>query len=190
MKKYTLLIIIGGLFLMIGVALSLTNKNDVIYYVDEENMTKEEISSLIIEKSKAIIDIFENQKESFEIDNEQEENEYLEVSNYDLVIDALYTENGKKELEKTKFNNKLFINKNEDKVYILKSIPNNNLYSNCSILISNIDYNKDVIKATVSFTKSDIDSDNELTYHVYEKNIELIKKEDKWLVNNFIYTNA
>jgi hypothetical protein len=67
MKKYTLLIIIGGLFLMIGVALSLTNKNDVIYYVDEENMTKEEISSLIIEKSKAIIDIFENQKESCEI---------------------------------------------------------------------------------------------------------------------------
>lgn len=190
MKKYALLIIVGGLFLMIGVILSFNKKKDVIYYVDEDNMTEEEVTSLIMEKTKTIVELYENSKNTFKLSEEQdEESEYLVITNYDEVVDKLYTEKGKTELENIKFNNKNFITKNEDKVYVLKTLPESNLYSDCSISISNVNYNKDEIKAVVSFTKNNVDNNDVLTYYVYEKNIELILKDNKWLINTFIYSN-
>ena len=191
MKKYTLLMIIGGLFLIIGVIIFSNKKKETVYYVEEDSMKEEEIVSLITEKVKTIIEIYENQGNTFKINKDQDESsEYLEVLNYNDVIDKLYTEEGKKELEKIKFNNKLFVNKDEEKTYILKALPENNLYSNCSISVSNATYNKGIVKGVVSLTKNVLGNNEVLTYYVYEKNIELIKKDDKWLIKTFIYSNV
>lgn len=191
MKKYTLLIIVGSLFLISGLVLSLSMKKDNVYYVYNDTLTIEEVEYLIVEKTKAIVDFYENPKEVFMLDKEIDENsEYFMILNYDTVANQMFTEKGKEEIEKTLFNKKSFINKEEEDIYILKTLPEDNKYSNCAISVSNINYNKDTIIATVSFTKSNIDEKDVLTYYVYEKNIELIKENGKWLINTFIYSNV
>ena len=191
MKKHTLLIIIGGLFLIIGIIYSFGKKKENITYQENTNLTQEEASSLVLEKTREIIDLYENPKETFMLDREiNEESDYLNVLNYDTIVYNMYTEKGIKEIEKTMFDNKSFVKKEEDEVFILKALPDNNKYSNCSISISDIFVNTNNIKAVVSFTRNEIDQNNALTYYVYEKNIELIKKDNKWLINTFIYSNV
>ena len=191
MKKYTLLIIIGSLFLLVGVVLFINNKKGTISYYNESSMSEEEVSSLIIEKIKSVIDIFESPKEKFMLDKEIDENsDYLMILNYDAIVYNLYTEKGIEELEKIKFDNKSFVKKDGEDVYVLKSIPDNNRYRDFSITINNINYNKDTITAVVAFTKNSLDSNNVVTYYVYEKNIELVKMDNKWLINTFIYSNV
>ncbi len=191
MKKYTLLIIIGSLFLIAGMVLSLTMKKDTVYYTYNDSMTNEEVEYLIVEKTKAIIDFYENPKETFMLDKEIDENsDYYMILNYDVVANQMFTEKGKEEIEKTLFNKKSFINKDGDDIYVLKSLPEDNIYSKCSISVSNINYNENIINATVSFVKNDVDKEDVLTYYVYEKNIELIKVNKKWLINTFIYSNV
>lgn len=191
MKKYTLLIIIGGLFLMIGIIFSFGKKKESAPYQENTNLTQEEAYSIILEKTRAIVDMYENPRDKFMLDREiDEESDYLNVLNYDAIVYNMYTEKGIKELEKIKFENKSFVKKENDEVYILKMIPDDNKYSNCAISISNISVNVDEIKATVTFSRNEIDQNDVLTYHVYEKNIELIKKDNKWLINTFIYSNV
>lgn len=195
MKKYTLLIIIGGLFLIAGVVLSFNKKKNVIYIYDDASLSQDEAYSLIIEKTKQIIDIYENQNSTFEIVEEPNEDnteikEYLKVNNYEEIIKKIFNDNGIEELETIKFNDKKFIEKKEDGIYILSTIPKDNLYSNTSISVSNIVITLDNIKATVSFTRDEVDKDDILTYYIFEKGIELVKNDDKWLVKSFNYANV
>ena len=207
MKKHTLLIAIGGFLLVLGLILTMNKKKEVIYYY-ETDLTIEEATSLVLEKTKTIMDVYEKQGTVFNLEeerettnNDEEQNtddsqtkteqnkEYLLVTNFDEVIDELYTEDGKKEVENTKFNGKQFITKKDDKIYMLNKIPDYNSYSNCSISISDVSVTRDTVKAKVSFSKDKLESNDVLTYYVYEKDVELIKKDDKWLVNAFYYPN-
>lgn len=187
-KKHTLFIIIGGLFLISGMILYKGKGSSPIYYVDNK-MTKEEAKSLIIEKTKNIMDIYENIDNTFSVSkNNSEEHEYIEVSNYDEVVDSIYTEKGKEELETIKFDNKQFVDKKEDGVYLLK-IPSKNSYLKSTITLDNISIKDDIVKANVSFT-SDVVNSDAITYYIYEKDITLIKKDDKWFVETFMYPNV
>lgn len=192
MKKYTMLIIAGGLFLIVGIILSFNRKDNNTYYFEKGNLTQEEAQALILEKTRSIIAIYENPKDVFMLDKDYNDNgDYLMVLNYENIIYNMYTENGKEEIEKVKFDGKSFIKKEEDDFFVLKEISDNNKYSDCSISISDIVVNSNSVRAKVSFTKNEIDKNDTLTYYVYEKNIELIKnEEDKWLINTFIYSNV
>ena len=100
MKKHTLLIIIGGLFLIIGIIYSFGKKKENITYQENTNLTQEEASSLVLEKTREIIDLYENPKETFMLDREiNEESDYLNVLNYDTIVYNMYTEKGIKEIE-------------------------------------------------------------------------------------------
>ena len=208
MKKHIILIILGGALLMIGIILSFNRKSNVIYYFDEVELSQEEANSLILEKTRSIVDIYENKEKTFKIVEDKKEeaeqetlegeetpkeetlNEYIKAIDYNEVVKKLFTEKGIKELEETRFNEKNFVDKKEDgSIYLLNTIPSDNSYLNCSITIKDIIVNLDEIKATVTFSKDLIDKDDNLTYYVYEKKIELIKKDDVWLVDTFIYTN-
>ena len=202
MKKYTLLIALGGFLLIAGIILSMNKKGGTTYYYEKE-LTTDEATALILEKVKNVVDVYENPKTIFNVvnnkskePNDEEEmpqedtNEYLNISNYDEVIDNLYTEKGKKELESIKFKEKLFVDKKDDSVSILSSIPKSNSYLSSSITISDVKVNSEEIKATVTFSRDELKSDDVLTYYVYEKNMVLIKNEDKWLIDTFIYTNS
>lgn len=210
MKKHIVLIILGGALLMIGIILSFNKKNEIIYYYDEVELSQEEASSLILEKTRNIVDIYENKDNTFKLVEEKKEepqepqdtpegeevpkddtpSEYVKASDYEEVVNKLFTEKGIKELEGIKFGDKSFVNKQEDgSIYLLRTIPSDNSYLNCSISIKDILVNLDEIKATVTFSKNTIDKKDNLTYFVYEKSIDLIKKDDNWLVNSFVYTN-
>ena len=211
MKKHVLLIILGGILLISGLVLSLNKKKTVIYYT-EEVLSKEQASNLVIEKTKSIIDIYENQEDTFkvvkkiktpeipkedvpegeeiEIPTEQVNDLYIEVKNYDEIIDEIYSKAGKEELEKIAFSNNLFVKKDNDTIYVLKEIPSNNKYSTSSITVSDVAVTLDTVKAKVSFTRDEVDSADTLTYYVYEKDIVLVKDNNKWLVESFNYLNV
>ena len=201
MKKYTLLIIIGGIFLIGGIILYNGKKDQIIYYTIYE-MSKEEAKALVVDKTKLIMDIYENVNETFKVEEnkkieetpetEEKENtseEYVKVSNYDDVVNSLFTEKGKEELEGIKFNDKLFVSKKDDVTYILSKIPSNNSYLTSSIFVDNITITDDKVKATVSFTSDKVDNDS-INYYVYEKDIILVKIDDKWFVDTFMYPNV
>ena len=200
-SKNTLFIIVGLMFLISGCILTtMLAKNDEqpIYVDTNRTLSNEEANSLISEMVSKVVDLYEK-KEGFTIveDSSKEDNDskeehkieesYIEVSNYDEVVKKLYTEEGIKELESTKFDNKSFVKK-EDKVYILKDIPEDNILINSRISVSKIDVKKDSITGEVQFTKYGL-VDDTVTYYIITKNIMLIKEDNKWLINSFIYAN-
>ena len=73
MKKHIVLIILGGALLMIGIILSFNKKNEIIYYYDEVELSQEEASSLILEKTRNIVDIYENKDNTFKLVEEKKE---------------------------------------------------------------------------------------------------------------------
>lgn len=206
MKKHNLLVLAGGLLLIMGILLTFNKKGQTIEYIYEEvALTKEEAEALIIDKVKSIIDLYEKPTEVFSVeapdnsetienseDNKEEKANqfYTKVNNYDEIVDELYTEEGKKELETIKFGEDLFVRKNEEEIAVLSKIPSNNSYINKSMTVSDIIVKLHDINATVSFVSDSLGEDGTLNYYVYEKKITLMKKEDKWLVNTFKYTNV
>lgn len=198
MKKYTLLIIAGGIFLVLGVILSMLKKNEVFYIYEETKLSQEEATALIIEKVKNVMDVYEKHKDIFnvvEVTNQEENteesnNEYIKINNYEEVIKDIFTEEGIEELEKIEFEGKKYIEKREDGVYVLSSIPLRNRFSDSSISVSISMNVLEEVKAVVSFTSDEIDDKDVLIYRIYEKNIDLVKKDDKWLIKSFNYSNA
>ena len=127
-----------------------------------------------------------NQEENTEESN----NEYIKINNYEEVIKDIFAEEGIEELEKIEFEGKKYIEKREDGVYVLSSIPLRNRFSDSSISVSISMNVLEEVKAVVSFTSDEIDDKDVLIYHIYEKNIDLVKKDDKWLIKSFNYSNA
>ncbi len=213
-SKNTLLIVVGFIFLISGCILTTMqsgNKEQPIYIDPDAVLSNEEASSLIndlvgkvvnlYEKKEGFTAVLEPPKEENEEEKEEptkekkdkekettEENPYLEVSNYEEVVKALYTEDGIKELESIKFNKKEFIKKEDDKVFILKEIPEDNQFINSKIEISKIEAKKDSITAVVQFTKYGL-IDDDVTYYVITKSIKLVKQDNKWLIFSFRYEN-
>lgn len=190
MKKGKLLIIVGGILLVAGVILfTLKKEKPVTYSYIEEKLSVDDAISLIKEKVNSIVDIYENKEKVFNTTLENEEDIYLLVSNYDMILKDIYTENGINELETIKFGSNSFVKKENDKVYLLKTIPENNSYLNSTVSVEIKSNNLTDIEGIVSFSSNSIDSADVLTYYVYAKKIKLIKVDDKWYVDTFIYTN-
>lgn len=203
MKKHMLLIIFGGILLISGLVLSLNKKKNIIY-ITESLLSQEEATNLVAEKIKNVMDIYERQSDIFNVvtenntvvENQEEQTDlpvqedlYIKVSNYDEVVDKLFSKEGKEELEKITFNNNPFVKKAENDVYILKEIPISNQYSNSSISVGDVYINTDEVKATIAFTSDAIDSNDVINYYIFEKQIEIVKVDDKWVVKSFNYLN-
>ncbi len=128
----------------------------------------------------------EKKTEPTEEPNEYED--YYVVLNYDEVVKAMFTENGIKELEETTFDGKNFIIKDEGKVYLLKEIPEDNRYKGNTITIGTTQVLKGSIASEITITTYKLEDDM-LTYYAIVKNLSLVKKDDKWLVDGFYYNN-
>ena len=203
MKKHMLLIIFGGILLISGLVLSLNKKKNIIY-ITESLLSQEEATNLVAEKIKNVMDIYERQSDIFNVvtenntvvENQEEQTDlpvqedlYIKVSNYDEVVDKLFSKEGKEELEKITFNNNPFVKKAENDVYILKEIPISNQYSNSSISVGDVYINTDEVKAKIAFTSDAIDSNDVINYYIFEKQIEIVKVDDNWVVKSFNYLN-
>ncbi len=185
-----------------------------IYYDPNALLTEKQADSLIREKVEKIIDVYENKGKVFEVksaaeeiipqeDGESKENEevdiaapiknaveedYVTITNYDTIVKELFTENGIKELESVKFNNKQFVVKEEGTTQLLKNIPDENKFSKSNVSLSMVKIKQAEITAQVTFTTYGL-KDDILTYYVIIKNIKLVKNENNWLVDSFDYVN-
>ena len=207
-KKNTLIIIVAvfvfGLFAIYYVN-NMKKKDNVIYYETASNndLTEAQAKVIIDEKVKTIMKLYENPVELFEIEknesnmdfdsvlNEKEVNEldyYYKISNYDDVLKELYTENGVKELENTKFGDKSFVKKDNGDIYLLKNIPNSNKYLKSNIVYYGIKYNNQIITAGIRITKYNL-VDDVINYYIVDKSIKIVKIDDKWFVESFVYAD-
>ena len=188
MKKYKFFMIIGILLFLGGTVLYISNKhNNGENIVYEYEMTNSDAEAIIKEKILKLVKLYEEPNESFKVEN-QEENEYYKVLNYDEVVKTVFSDNGVKELESTKFSDKSLIKREEDTTYILKNIPQNNKYIDGDYFIDNIKINDDIITADVTISLHGLQNDR-LSYYLYIKNIKLVKADSDWLVESFIYNN-
>ena len=186
-----------------------------IYYDPNALLTEKEADNLIKEKVEKIINIYENKgksseakeaveevvpegetepkEESEEVEvaapiNNTIEEDYVTITNYDTIVKELFTENGIKELESAKFNNKQFVVKEEGTIKLLNKIPDENKFSNSNVSLSMIKIKQSEITAQVTFTTYGL-KDDILTYYVMIKEIKLVKKDSNWLVDSFNYVN-
>lgn len=201
----TILIIAGGLFLLLGTIMFVTqgSKNNVVV-VKNGVLSQDEANALIIDTTKNIINIYENPTSAFkteevkrpttvedgteEIEETNEYEDYYLVLNYDEVVNAMFTENGIKELEQTTFEGKKFIIKESGKVYMLKEIPTENRYTDSNITINVTKIQNESIVSEITLTSYKL-NDDMLTYYAIVKNLTLIKKDNTWLVDGFYYNN-
>ena len=191
MKKNKILIILGVLLIASGMVLYISTKhNEVTQEFHEEELKTSDAEAIIKEKISKIIKVYESPKEIFEIEENEndEESEYYTVLNYDTIIDSLFTPEGKKELENTKFNNKNFVVKTESSISILKSIPQANQFKDGNCYTENIKIDEDTITSDVTIYSNYLVEDR-LSYYLNVKSIKLIKNNNDWLIDTFIYNN-
>jgi hypothetical protein len=207
MKKNTLIIIVAvvvfGLFAFYYFN-NMNKKGNIVYYEaanTNNDLTEAQAKVIIDEKVKAIMDLYEKPLETFDVvktENDMsfdnlingkelsELDYYYKVSNYTDVVKELYTENGVKELESAKFGDKTFIKRDQNDVYVLKNLPVSNKYLGSNLAYYGIKFNNQIIVGGIRITKYEM-VDDVINYYIVDKTIKIVKIDDKWYVESFVY---
>ena len=138
MKKNKMIIIVGLVLLVLGSALyMLARRNDTEKGNNDANrvLSSEEAESLIEETIRKIINVYEDPGTVFQVKEEEDKPDYIKILTYDVDMKSMFTEKGIKELENTKFNNKNFFLREENNVYFINDIPDDNKFSKSTITI-------------------------------------------------------
>jgi len=190
MKKSYIFIIVGVLLLVGGISLYVGTMEKPPVVQDNLLLSMDEAKNLISEKVNHLIKVYENTSQVFDVTViDENDSKVNKINNYSEVIDTIFTENGKKEFENITFGKKKFVSKDDNGVYFLSSIPLDNSYLNSSIVLTEIDIKEDKISGIVTFTDSVVGDDDALNYYVIYKNITLVKVNDAWLIESFLYSN-
>ena len=190
MKKY-LPIILGFLFLVAGLYLYSGHSSVPLLVADNLMLTKDEAVSVLGDTIIDVIKVYESPTSIFEIETETREDGTIisNVKNYQDVISGIFSEKGISELESTKFSGKNYVIKENDFVYFLNEIPLENRYINSKIKIDMVNIKEKEITAQVILSSSSLDKEGIINYYVINKDIKLVSVEDKWLVEEFKYSN-
>jgi len=190
MKKSYIFIIVGVLLLVGGISLYVGTMEKPPVVQDNLLLSMDEAKNLISEKVNHLIKVYENTSQVFDVTViDENDSKVNKINNYSEVIDTIFTENGKKEFENITFGKKKFVSKDDNGVYFLSSIPLDNSYLNSSIVLTEIDIKEDKISGIVTFTDSVVGDDDALNYYIIYKNITLVKVNDAWLIESFLYSN-
>ncbi len=195
MKKKKMFIILGLILLALGSILFIMkgNKKEEKIINNSTVLSDKEAESLITDTVRRAINVYENPSSIFQ--TEQEENSsYTKILNYDMVIGSIFSTNGIKELENIKIGNTNFFKKDNDNIYFLNNIKEDNRLSSSNIIINAKDIKEKKISCEVTFTIYSLQSDDSLSYYVIVKNLVLVKEDNKngesvWLVDSFNYNN-
>ena len=198
MKKNKMIIIVGLVLLVLGSALyMLARRNDTEKGNNDANrvLSSEEAESLIEETIRKIINVYEDPGTVFQVKEEEDKPDYIKILTYDVDMKSMFTEKGIKELENTKFNNKNFFLREENNVYFINDIPDDNKFSKSTITIGKKDIKEKSITCEIIFTTYGLQDDDSLSYFLIVKELKLVKveKDDSeavWLVDNFEYNNV
>lgn len=178
-----------------------TVKNIISFYENKEDTFKvEKIKEEIVEETE------ENGEQKTTKANEEnqakDENQgieekpvieipdgYIKVTNYDEVVKKMFTENGIKELEETEFEKKKYVLKDEENVYLLDKLPEDNQFKDYNITLGVIEIEEKEINCEVTLSTNKMGEDGVLVYYVIVKNLKLVKNDDGWLIDTFAYNN-
>ena len=111
-----------------------------------------------------------------------------QVDDYESVVKNIFTSNGISQLEGMTFENKKYVSKIDNVTYFLTSIPQSNSYIKSKISIDSIEFDNNKIIVQVTFSNSEVLAD-EINYYVITKTMEIVKENDKWLINDFDYSD-
>ena len=186
MKKPFVLIIIGIVLFSIGYMLYTGKESKITNTNSDIVLTKDEAVNIMGQLINEVIKIYENPTEVFDI-SETEDTNILKINNYDDVISKVFSDKGIIQLEKTILNEKNFITKSDNDIFMLKL--NLNKYINSKINVDQITITKNSISGEFTFYSYDLDSNNNVNYYVITKNISAIKVDSSWLIDNFEYNN-
>lgn len=188
MKRSLIYIILGVVLLSLGSFLYIKGRNNNVV-VKEHEMTKDEASNVAKELINDVIKVYENPSTLFKLSKvTKDEVNLYQVDDYDSVVKNIFTGNGISQLENMTFENKKYISKIDNVTYFLTSIPQSNSYIKSKISIDSINFDNDKIIAQVTFSSSEVLAD-EVNYYVITKTIEIVKENDKWLINDFDYSD-
>ncbi len=215
------------LVILIGVIIFLTRPKYLYQETGKEDvpvLTNDDAKSIVDSVLVNLLNVYENPKEVFEVEEiyeEEKEEEKKEeaqpeepeiiddytgeeteekeekvkvpskyvIKDYSKKMKSIFTSDGKTEFEKMTFNGKKFYEKEEDKIYFNTSIVSKeNKFSGDPYTITQLVMADGEISCKLHFSRLSINENDEVSYAVYTKSINIIKTIDGWLVSSFKYT--
>ncbi len=188
MDKKFLLIGAGAIFLLMGIILLIfmPAKKQAL---PEKALSEKEAIDIVNSKIREALNFYENSVITYDAKEELiEEVSYLKIKDYDKIVATIFNKDGRKQLEETKINEKNFYLKEGNENYILNNIPEEYSLLQSKASIDSVDIKLNSLIAEVTFSYSLFDKEDNLTYYVITKVVELVKEKDEWLIKDFDYS--
>ena len=191
-QKY---VIIGFVLIVLGIIIN-TFFNHGVSIQGDGSVSKEEAAGFLATLVEKVVYVYEKPSEVFKTEKEkikigEEEVEVTVLTDYDDKVKEIFTESGIKQLESMKFDGKTYINKADGKVYVSDVIGVKNKVLNSALQISNVSVNNGstLIKGTANFYKAGTDENDVMNYYYLMKNVRLVRVDNFFYVDSFIYSN-
>lgn len=191
-QKY---VIIGFVLIIAGIIVN-TFFNRGVSIQGDGSVSKEEAAGFLSTLVEEVVYVYEKPSAIFKTQTEkmkigEEEVEVTVLTDYDEKVKEIFSENGIKQLENMKFGGKKYINKENGKVYVMDIIGIKNKVLNSSLQIKNVQVNNSstLIKGTANFYKAGTDDKDIINYYYLIKNVRLVRVDNTFYVDSFIYSN-
>lgn len=161
-------------------------------------MPKEELKALSEEEAKVkltelatnALKLFEENTNVFQAENEKitlknEKVERIKVTNYESVVTPLFTENGLKEFEESKFNKSSYVLKQDNSYYLLASIPEDKKFLTKKITYQKLTITETRIKALITFYTIEMDKNKTPLASFYSTDIQINLVDNEWKIEKF-----
>ena len=187
-KVGIVLLALGALCIIYAVYL-FTDPTPNVYIPDvvEKILTEEEVRGIAEELLLRSLEIYENPKSNFR--GEEEKDEYILVHDYDEVVDKIFTEKGKTEFETVKINDKAFVDKRADGIYILATLPEEQHYSKWQLATSKYRLSKKANRLVVNFGKTELDDETNPIIFSMSVDMRIALVNDVWLIESFNFND-
>ena len=191
-QKY---VIIGFVFIVAGIIVN-TFFNHGVSIEGDGSISKEEAAGFLSTLVEEVVYVYEKPSEIFKTEKQtvkigENDVEVTVLTDYDERVKKIFSENGIKQLENMKFGGKTYINKIDGKVYVADVIGVKNKVLNSSLQIKNVTVNNSStqIKGVANFYKAGTDENDVINYYYLSKNVRLVRVDNTFYVDSFIYSN-
>ncbi len=191
-QKY---VIIGFVLILLGIVINVFF-NHRVSMARDGSVSKEEATGFLSTLVERVVYVYEKPSAVFKTEKQkmkvgEDEVEVTVLTDYNDRVKEIFTDSGIKQLENMKFGGKKYINKDNGKVYVMDVIGVKNKVLNSSLQISNVSVNNNsnLIKGTANFYKAGTDENDVMSYYYLMKNVRLVRVDNTFYVDSFIYSN-
>lgn len=185
-------------FLLIGVGIVLILTGVLVFFLTpgkkevqaDRLLSEKEGMDIVNSKVKEVVNLYENSIVTYDAKEEViDEVIYLKIKDYDKIMGSIFNKDGRKQLEATKIKENAFYLKKGNDNYILKDMPKEYSLLQSKVSIDNVDIKLKSLTAKVTFSYSLLDKEDNLTYYVITRVVEIVKEKDDWLIKAFNYVD-